>query len=107
LPQNDFRRRNPRFQGGNLEKNLDLVREVEAIARDKNIEASQLALAWVLSRGEDVVPIPGTKRVRYLEQNAKAPEISLSAADLARLENAFPIGAATGTRYPDMTTVFK
>ena len=107
LPENDFRRRNPRFQGENFEKNLDLVREVEAIARDKGVEASQLALAWVLSRGEDVVPIPGTKRVKYLEQNAKAADITLSDDDLARIDAVFPVGAATGTRYPDMSTVFK
>ncbi|HEY4307206.1 MAG TPA: aldo/keto reductase [Gemmatimonadaceae bacterium] len=107
LPENDFRRRNPRFQGENFTKNLDLVREVEAIAKDKGVEASQLALAWVLSRGDDIVPIPGTKRVKYLEQNAKSADISLSADDLARLDAVFPVGAATGLRYPDMSTVFK
>src|SRR6185503_17447587 len=107
LPENDFRRRNPRFQGENFGKNLDLVREVEAISRDKGVEASQLALAWVLSRGDDIVPIPGTKRVRYLEQNAKAAAVTLSPHDLGRINAVFPVGAATGTRYPDMSTVFK
>jgi aryl-alcohol dehydrogenase-like predicted oxidoreductase len=107
LPADDFRRRNPRFQGENFQKNLDLVREVEAMAAEKGVTPAQLALAWVLSRGEDVVPIPGTKRVRYLEQNAAAAEVELSPADLARLDAAFPVGAALGTRYPDMSTVHR
>lgn len=107
LPANDFRRRNPRFQGENFQKNIDLVNEVEKIARDKAVTASQLALAWVLSRGDDVVPIPGTKRVKYLEQNAAAADVTLSDADLARIEAVFPVGAASGTRYPDMSTVYR
>ena len=107
LPANDFRRRNPRFQGENFQKNIDLVAEVEKIAAAKGVTASQLALAWVLSRGDDVVPIPGTKRVKYLEQNAAAADVALSDADLERLDAVFPVGAASGTRYPDMSTVFR
>lgn len=106
LPANDFRRRNPRFQGENFQKNIDLVAEVERLATEKGVTASQLALAWVLGRGGDVVPIPGTKRVKYLEQNAAAADVSLSDADLERLDAVFPAGAASGTRYPDMSTVF-
>jgi aryl-alcohol dehydrogenase-like predicted oxidoreductase len=107
LPADDFRRRNPRFQGENFQKNLDLVREVERLAADEGVTPAQLALAWVLSRGEDVVPIPGTKRVKYLEQNAAAANLTLSPSDLAQLDAAFPVGAAMGTRYPDMSTVHK
>jgi aryl-alcohol dehydrogenase-like predicted oxidoreductase len=107
FPENDWRRRHPRFQGENFRKNLDLVREVEAIAAEKGITPSQLALAWVLSRGDDIVPIPGTKRIRYLEENAGAVDVTLSGDDLARIDAAFPVGAATGTRYADMSTVFR
>jgi aryl-alcohol dehydrogenase-like predicted oxidoreductase len=105
LDETDFRRRNPRFQGENFERNLDLVAQVEQIAREKDVTPSQLALAWVLARGDDIVPIPGTKRVRYLEENAAAVEIELSEHDLERLEEAFPKGATAGDRYPDMSTV--
>jgi len=105
LAPNDFRRRNPRLHPDNFQKNLDLVHEVERLAADKRITPAQVALAWVLSRGDDVVPIPGTKRVKYLEQNAQAAEIDLSEIDLARLDAVFPVGAAAGTRYPDMSTV--
>ncbi|MEO7085608.1 MAG: aldo/keto reductase [Gemmatimonadaceae bacterium] len=105
LPENDFRRRNPRFQGENFKKNLDLLAEVEGIASHRKVTPAQLALAWVMSRGEDVVPIPGTKRVKYLEQNAAADDVQLSPTDLERLEAVFPVGATTGTRYPDMSTV--
>ncbi|HEX4682915.1 MAG TPA: aldo/keto reductase [Gemmatimonadaceae bacterium] len=107
LPDDDFRRRNPRFQGENFEKNLLLVAEVERLAREKHVTPAQLALAWVLSRGNDVVPIPGTKRVKRLEENVGAAEVRLSAQDLARLDAVFPAGAASGTRYPDMSTVFR
>jgi aryl-alcohol dehydrogenase-like predicted oxidoreductase len=107
LPEGDFRRRNPRFQGENFQKNLDLVREVERLASEKGATPAQLALAWVLSRGEDVVPIPGTKRVKRLEENAAATELRLSSDDLAQLDAAFPVGAAMGTRYPDMSTVHR
>jgi len=105
LDANDFRRRGPRFAGENLQHNLDLVAKVEEIAEEKDVTPSQLALAWVLSRGEDVVPIPGTKRVRYLEENADAVHVELSEDDIDRLEAAFPKGAAAGDRYSDMSTV--
>lgn len=101
LPEGDFRRGSPRFSGENFRRNLDLVAEVERLARDKGCTPSQLALAWVLSRGDDVVPIPGTKRVRYLEENAGALEVRLSEQDLAALDAAFPPGAAAGTRYAE------
>lgn len=105
LAANDFRRRNPRLQGENFQRNLDLVREVEQLAAAKGVLPAQLALAWVLSRGDDIVPIPGTKRVKYLEQNVGAADVTLSADDLARLDAVFPVGAASGMRYPDMSTV--
>jgi aryl-alcohol dehydrogenase-like predicted oxidoreductase len=105
LAPTDFRRRNPRLQNDNFQKNLDLVREVEKIAAEKGVLPAQVALAWVLSRGDDVVPIPGTKRIKYLEQNVAAADVQFSAAELARLDAVFPVGAAAGTRYPDMSTV--
>ena len=105
LPADDFRRRGPRFQGENFQHNLDLVARVEEIAAEQGVTPSQLALAWALAQGDDVVPIPGTKRVRYLEENAAAADLTLSAEDLARLEEAFPKGATAGDRYPDMSTV--
>jgi aryl-alcohol dehydrogenase-like predicted oxidoreductase len=105
LPADDFRRRNPRFQGENFQKNIDLVNEVERIATDKGVTPAELALAWVMSRGDDVVPIPGTKRVKYLEQNAAAADVRLTKEELARIDAIFPAGAASGTRYPDMSTV--
>jgi aryl-alcohol dehydrogenase-like predicted oxidoreductase len=105
LPADDFRRRNPRFQGENFQKNLDLVAEIERMAEDKGVTPAELALAWVMSQGNDVVPIPGTKRVEYLEQNARAADVELTPSELARLDAVFPVGAAIGTRYPDMSTV--
>jgi aryl-alcohol dehydrogenase-like predicted oxidoreductase len=105
LDEKDFRRRGPRFQEENLRRNLELVMEVEALAAEKGVTSSQLALAWVLSRGDDIVPIPGTKRRTYLEENAAAADVDLNAADLERLQQAFPAGAAAGDRYPDMSTV--
>jgi aryl-alcohol dehydrogenase-like predicted oxidoreductase len=105
LAVDDFRRRGPRFQGENFQKNLDLVEKVKEIANEKDITASQLALAWVLSRGEDIVPIPGTKRVKYLEENVGAVDVELTPDDLRRLDEAFPQGVAAGDRYPDMSTV--
>ncbi|HVW90095.1 MAG TPA: aldo/keto reductase [Gaiellaceae bacterium] len=105
LPEDDFRRRNPRFQGANFERNLELVAQVEEIAAEKGITSSQLAIAWVLAQGEDVVPIPGTKRVKYLEENVAAADVVLSPNDLQRLEDAFPKGSTAGDRYPDMSTV--
>jgi aryl-alcohol dehydrogenase-like predicted oxidoreductase len=101
LPEGDYRRASPRFQGENFGRNLDLVRQVEDLAREKGVTASQLALAWVLARGEDVVPIPGTKRVRYLEENVAAAGVELSAEDEERIEAAFPVGAAAGARYTE------
>lgn len=100
LPPDDYRRNNPRWQGENFQKNLYLLRIVEEIARDKNVTASQIALAWLLAQ-DDVTPIPGTKHRKYLEENAKAVDISLSEADLKRIEDAFPVGAAAGLRYPE------
>ncbi|HEV7482533.1 MAG TPA: aldo/keto reductase [Solirubrobacterales bacterium] len=103
LPEDDFRRVNPRFEGENFERNLELVRKVEEIAAEKDVDAGQLALAWVLARGDDVVPIPGTKRVRYLEQNVEAAAIELSEEDLRRFDEVAPKGAAAGDRYADMS----
>jgi len=105
LDADDFRRNNPRFQGENFGKNLALVARVREIADEKGVSPAQLALAWVLHRGDDVVPIPGTKRVRYLEENAGAGEVELIEDDLARIEAAFPKGATAGERYPDMSTI--
>jgi aryl-alcohol dehydrogenase-like predicted oxidoreductase len=99
LSPDDFRRYNPRFQGDNLEANLKLVARVREIAEDVGCSPVQLALAWLLHQGDDVVPIPGTKRVRYVEENTEATDISLSAHHLEALEEAAPVGAAAGTRY--------
>jgi aryl-alcohol dehydrogenase-like predicted oxidoreductase len=99
IPEDDYRRNHPRFSGENFQRNLDLVASVEALAREKNCAPAQLALAWVLSRGEDVIPIPGTKRRKYLEQNVGALDVELTADDLARIDEAFPRGAAAGERY--------
>jgi aryl-alcohol dehydrogenase-like predicted oxidoreductase len=101
LAADDFRRFSPRFQGENFQKNLDLVKEVEEIAREKKCQPSQLALAWVLAQGDDIVPIPGTKRRKYLEENAVAVDLKLTAEDLRRLSEVFPSGAASGLRYPE------
>lgn len=105
LEAGDFRRHNPRFSEDALAANLALVERVREIAVEKGVTPGQLALAWVLAQGEDVVPIPGTKRRSYLEENVAAAEIPLSAGDLARLDAAAPRGAATGDRYPDMSFV--
>ena len=96
----DFRKNNPRFQGENFQRNLDLVDEVRQLAEEKGCTAGQLALAWVMAQGDDVVPIPGTKRVRYLEENAAAAAVALASDDLARLDKIAPRGAAAGERYP-------
>jgi aryl-alcohol dehydrogenase-like predicted oxidoreductase len=105
LDAGDFRRMNPRFEGEALERNLALVDRIRALADEKGVTAGQLALAWVLAQGEDVVPIPGTKRRRYLEENVAAAAISLTAEDLARIDAEIPVGAAAGERYPDMSTI--
>ncbi|MFI5102382.1 MAG: aldo/keto reductase [Terriglobales bacterium] len=101
LAADDYRRFSPRFQGENFQKNLDLVKKVEEIAREKRCQTSQLALAWVLAQGDDIVPIPGTKRRKYLEENAAAVDLRLTSADLRRLSDVFPTGAASGLRYPE------
>ncbi|QKQ77206.1 aldo/keto reductase [Nostoc sp. TCL240-02] len=105
LAPDDYRRNAPRFQGENFSKNLQLVEQVKAIATEKGITASQLALAWLLAQGEDIVPIPGTKRRTYLEENVAATEITLTEQELNRLEAVAPKGVAAGERYPDMSTV--
>jgi aryl-alcohol dehydrogenase-like predicted oxidoreductase len=101
LPADDYRRSTPRFQGENFEKNLDLLRSVEAIAKGKNCQPAQLALAWVLAQGDDIVPIPGTKRRKYLEENIGAMEVQLTPSDLRRIHEVFPSHAAAGQRYPE------
>ncbi|MBA4184273.1 MAG: aldo/keto reductase, partial [Acidobacteria bacterium] len=101
LAADDYRRHNPRFQSENFDKNIKLVEKVEEIAREKGVTTSQLALAWVLAQGQDIVPIPGTKRRKYLEQNAEAAEIILSQEELATIEDVFPKDAASGLRYPE------
>jgi aryl-alcohol dehydrogenase-like predicted oxidoreductase len=103
--EDDFRRAHPRFQGENFKRNLELVERVEEIAAEKGVTPGQLALAWVLHQGDDVVPIPGTKHVRYLEENVAAVEIELSDDDLARLDELAPAGAAAGDRYADMSSI--
>lgn len=99
LDADDFRRSNPRFQGENFARNLALVEKVTELAKQKGVAPSQLALAWVLAQGEHIVPIPGTKRRRYLEENIAAAELTLSAAELAAIEAVFPLQAAAGARY--------
>jgi aryl-alcohol dehydrogenase-like predicted oxidoreductase len=101
LAPDDWRRNHPRFQGENFERNLELVRRVEQIAAEKGCKASQLALAWVLAQGEEIIPIPGTTRRAHLEQNLAALEITLTAQDLARLDQVAPKGVAAGDRYPE------
>lgn len=101
LPEGDYRRNSPRFQGENFKKNLDLVARIETIASEMGIKPSQLALAWLLAQGNDIVPIPGTTRVRNLEENAAAADIRLSADILARINEVAPPGAAAGLRYPE------
>jgi aryl-alcohol dehydrogenase-like predicted oxidoreductase len=100
LAPDDYRRQSPRFQGDNFQKNLQLVERVSRIAKAKGVTPSQLALAWVLAQGPDIVPIPGTKKRKYLEENAAADQIELTAAELKALDDAAPKGAASGARYP-------
>ncbi|HEY5024527.1 MAG TPA: aldo/keto reductase [Acidimicrobiales bacterium] len=107
LAEDDFRRHNPRFQGENFEKNLRLVDQVKEIAAGKGVAPSQLALAWVLSQGDDVVPIPGTKRRSYLEENVAAEDITLTGEELRRIDEVLPVGAAAGDRYGDMAPVHR
>jgi aryl-alcohol dehydrogenase-like predicted oxidoreductase len=105
IPEGDFRRNNPRFQGENFRRNMELVDRVEQIASEKGVKPGQLALAWVMAQGEDVVPIPGTKRREYLEENVAAADVELSDEDLRRIDEAVPAGAAAGERYPDMSSI--
>jgi aryl-alcohol dehydrogenase-like predicted oxidoreductase len=101
----DFRRSSPRFMGENFQKNLDLVHHMQQLAVEKGCTTSQLALAWLLAQGRDVIPIPGTKRVKYLEENAGALEVQLTDAELQEINDIFPAGAASGARYADMSFV--
>lgn len=105
LAEDDYRRKSPRFQGENFSKNLQLVSQVKEIATAKGVTPSQLALAWLLAQGEDIVPIPGTKRRTYLAENVAAVEIVLTPAELKQIEIVAPKGIAAGDRYPDMSTV--
>jgi aryl-alcohol dehydrogenase-like predicted oxidoreductase len=107
LDENDWRRRNPRFQGENFQKNFELVDKVKEIAIEKGCTPGQLALAWVLAQGEDIVPIPGTKHLNYLQENIGALDVELTNEDLQRLNAAAPHGMTAGDRYPDMSTVNK
>ncbi len=101
FPEDDYRRFSPRFQAENFQKNLDLVRRVEELAKEKGCTTSQLALAWVMAQGDDIVPIPGTKRRKYLEENAAAVDVKLTKEDLRRIDEAAPHGVASGERYPE------
>jgi aryl-alcohol dehydrogenase-like predicted oxidoreductase len=103
--EGDFRRHDPRFQGENLQRNLELVERVREMAEEKGVTPGQLALVWVMAQGDDVVPIPGTKRVGYLEENAAAAEVSLDVEDLGRIDELLPAGAVAGDRYADMSTI--
>lgn len=105
IPEGDWRRNNPRFQGENFYKNLELVEEVKALAAEKEVTPAQLAIAWVLSQGEDIVPIPGTTSQKHLEENAAAAKIELSQAELDRLDEVIPPGVTAGDRYPSMESV--
>lgn len=100
--ENDFRRISPRFQGGNFDKNLQIVHRVELVAAEKKCTAAQLALAWVLAQGEDIVPIPGTKRRKYLDEDLEALQVKLTPADLAKINEVAPLGVASGMRYPEV-----
>jgi aryl-alcohol dehydrogenase-like predicted oxidoreductase len=105
LPEDDWRRHNPRFQGENFQKNLDLVDEVKRLAEKKSVTPAQLALAWVLRQGDDIVPIPGTTDPAHLDENLGALDVSLTDEEMARIDEIAPAGAAAGDRYPDMSTV--
>ncbi len=105
LAPDDFRRNSPRFQGENFNKNLQVVERVKEIAAQKGVTPGQLAIAWLLAQGDDIVPIPGTKRRNYLEENVAAVDITLTQEDLDRIEEVAPKGIALGDRYPDMSTV--
>jgi aryl-alcohol dehydrogenase-like predicted oxidoreductase len=100
LQEDDFRHTTPRFQGENFQRNLDVVKRIEEIAREKRCTPAQLALAWVLAQGDDIVPIPGTKRRKYLQENVRALDVDLTSADLARINEVAPKDAFAGSRYP-------
>ena len=100
LEPGDWRTQTPRFQGANLQRNLEIVRRVEALAKRKHCTPAQLALAWLLARGDDIVPIPGTKRRQYLEENVQSVAIELTAADLHEIDTQLPAGLTAGDRYP-------
>jgi len=101
LPEEDYRKTTPRFQGENFQRNLDLVKRVQEIAREKRCTPAQLALAWVLAQGEDIVPIPGTKRRKYLQENIGALDLDLTSKDLERIDKVAPKDAFAGSRYPE------
>jgi len=105
LEPDDYRRSNPRFKGENFQKNLNVVKRIEELAKKRGTTPAQLAIAWVLSRGEDIVPIPGSRRIPHLEENVAAVDIALSKDELTQIEDAAPVGVAVGERYPDMTRV--
>jgi aryl-alcohol dehydrogenase-like predicted oxidoreductase len=105
LDANDYRRHSPRFLGENFQRNLDLVERIQQIAAEKRVAPGQLALAWLLAQGEDIVPIPGTKHVKFLEENVRAVEIRLTREELRRIDEVAPIGAAVGDRYADMSRI--
>ncbi len=105
LDPNDYRRNSPRFQGDNFQKNLDLVEQIESIAKEKGITPAQLALAWVLKQGENFVPIPGTKHIEYLKENLGSLEVEISQQDLERINKVAPNGVAAGDRYSDMSSI--
>ncbi len=101
MAEDDYRRFSPRFQGANFNKNLELVTHIEEMAESKGCTPSQLALAWLLAQGDDIVPIPGTKRRKYLDENAGAVNVTLTAEDLRQIDEIAPMGVAAGTRYPE------
>jgi aryl-alcohol dehydrogenase-like predicted oxidoreductase len=105
LEQGDYRRNSPRFQGDNFAKNLQLVKEIEALAKRKGVTPAQLAIAWLLHRGDDIVPIPGSKSIAHLEENAKAVNVELSPEEMTRIDEIAPKGVAAGDRYPNMALV--
>jgi aryl-alcohol dehydrogenase-like predicted oxidoreductase len=105
LAPDDWRRNNPRFQGENFQRNLDLVEKIEEIAREKGVTPAQLAIAWVMAQGDDIVPIPGSKSRKHLEENVAAADIELTREDLERIDAVVPKGVAAGDRYPNMATV--
>jgi aryl-alcohol dehydrogenase-like predicted oxidoreductase len=105
LEPTDYRRQSPRFQGENFERNLDLVRRIEEIARSKGVTPAQLAIAWILSQGDDIVPIPGSKSINHLEENIAAADIQLTPSELAQIDEVAPKGVAAGDRYPSMAAV--